>query len=194
MELIFATNNQNKFDEIRHKIGDFIKLISLNDLGFNEEIPETHMTLEENAAEKAFFIFERFGLNCFADDTGLEVDALSGDPGVFSARYAGQDSFSKNNIKKLLRELKGVKNREAQFRTVIALVENGRLLTFEGTIRGKILEKQKGRMGFGYDSIFLPHGFNKTFGEMSLKEKGLISHRTIAVNKLVDYLSKICRS
>jgi len=194
MKLVFATNNKNKFDEIRYKIGDIVQLINLNDLGFNEEINETHMTLEENAAEKAFFIFERFKLNCFADDTGLEIKALSGNPGVFSARYAGDESCSENNIKRVLKELKEIRNREAQFRTVIALVENGKLITFEGRIRGKILEERKGSKGFGYDPIFRPDGFDKTFAEMSLEEKNIISHRTVAVNKLIDYLSKKYRS
>lgn len=188
MELVFATNNQNKFEEIKHKVGGFIKLINLNDLGFREEIPETHMTLEENAAEKALFIYQRFKLNCFADDTGLEIDALSGKPGVLSARYAGMESISENNIKKVLEELKGFSNRAAQFRTVIALVQEGKLITFEGRIRGMILEKQKGTLGFGYDSIFMPEGFKKTFAEMSLDEKNKISHRNIAVNKLIHYL------
>lgn len=190
MKLVFATNNKNKFIEIGHRIGNLVHLISLNDLGFNGEIPETHMTLEENAAEKAFFIFKKYKLNCFADDTGLEIEALSGRPGVLSARYAGQESFSENNIIKVLKELEGVKNREARFRTVVALVDNGRLISFEGRIDGKILRKQKGSKGFGYDSIFIPDGFNRTFAEMSLEEKNRISHRTIAVDKLIDYLSR----
>lgn len=189
MKLVFATKNQNKFDEIGHKIGNLVQLINLKDLGFIEDIPETHVTLEENAAEKAFFIFRRFGLNCFADDTGLEVEALSGSPGVFSARYAGQESFSEKNIQKVLKELEGVRNRHAQFRTVIALVEDGTLKTFEGSIRGRIIKGQKGDRGFGYDSIFMPDGFNKTFAEMSLEEKNSISHRTIALDKLIGYLT-----
>ncbi len=188
MKLVFATANRNKFEEINHKISNIIQLINLNDLGYSEEIPETHLTLEENAAEKAFFIYRRFKLDCFADDTGLEINALSGRPGVFSARYAGKESCSENNIRKVLKELKGVSNREAQFRTVIALVNGGKLITFEGCIRGEILEEQRGDMGFGYDPIFRPCGFIKTFAEMSLEEKNKISHRTIAVNKLVDYL------
>jgi XTP/dITP diphosphohydrolase len=188
MKLVFATNNKHKFYEIEHKVGDIIHLINLNDLGFNEEIPESHMTLEENAAEKAFFIYQRFQLNCFADDTGLEIEALSGKPGVFSARYAGSESCSEKNIIKVLNELQGVRNREAQFRTVIALVENGKLISFEGSIRGEIIENQRGMLGFGYDPIFRPVGFSQTFAEMSIEEKNKISHRTIAVNKLVDYL------
>jgi XTP/dITP diphosphohydrolase len=194
MKLVFATNNKHKFVEIRHRIGNLVHLISLNELGFNGEIPETHITLEENAAEKAFFIFKKYRLNCFADDTGLEIEALSGRPGVLSARYAGQESFSEKNITKVLRELRGVKNREARFRTVIALVDNGRLISFEGRIDGVILQKQKGSEGFGYDSIFLPDGFYQTFAEMSLEEKNRISHRTIAVDKLIDYLSKKYRN
>ena len=189
MKLVFATNNRNKFEEIEHKIGDFIQLINLNELGFKEELPETHLTLEENAAEKAFFIYQRFQLNCFADDTGLEIEALSGNPGVLSARYAGMESCSENNIKKVLRELKGIRNREAQFRTLIALVQDGKLLTFEGRISGVILEKKWGTEGFGYDSIFKPNGFKKTFAEMSLEEKNRISHRTMAVYKLINYLT-----
>ena len=189
MKLVFATNNRNKFEEIEHKMGDFIQLISLNELGFKEELPETHLTLEENAAEKAFFIYQRFRLNCFADDTGLEIEALSGNPGVLSARYAGMESCSENNIKKVLGELKGIRNREAQFRTLIALVQDGKLLTFEGRISGIILEKERGTEGFGYDPIFKPNGFKKTFAEMSLEEKNKISHRTMAVNKLINYLT-----
>ena len=189
MKLVFATNNRNKFEEIEHKIGDFIQLISLNELGFKEELPETHLTLEENAAEKAFFTYQRFRLNCFADDTGLEIEALSGNPGVLSARYAGMESCSENNIKKVLGELNGIRNREAQFRTLIALVQDGKLLTFEGRISGIILEKERGTEGFGYDPIFKPNGFKKTFAEMSLEEKNKISHRTMAVNKLINYLT-----
>jgi len=171
MKLVFATNNKNKFEEIRHKIGDIVQLINLNDLGFNEEIPETHMTLGENAAEKAFFIFERFKLNCFADDTGLEIKALSGNPGVFLQDMQVMNPVLRKTSKRVLKELRGIRNREAQFRTVIALVENGKLITFEGRIRGKILEERKGSKGFGYDSIFRPDGFDKTFAEMSLKKK-----------------------
>ena len=189
MKLVFATNNRNKFKEIEHKIGDFIQLINLNELGFKDELPETHLTLEENAAEKAFFIYQRFQLNCFADDTGLEIEALSGNPGVLSARYAGMESCSENNIKKVLRELKGIRNREAHFRTVIALVQDGKLFTFEGRISGVILEKKWGTDGFGYDPIFKPNGFKRTFAEMSLEEKNRISHRTMAVNKLINYLT-----
>ena len=189
MKLVFATKNRNKFDEIENKVGDFIQLINLNELDFREELPETHLTLEENAAEKAFFIYKRFHLNCFADDTGLEIEALSGNPGVFSARYAGMESCSENNIKKVLGELKGIRNRMAQFRTVIALVQDGKLITFEGRISGIILEKKTGTKGFGYDPIFRPKGFEKTFAEMSLEEKNKISHRTMAVNKLIDYLT-----
>lgn len=189
MKLVFATKNRNKFEEIEHKIGDFIQLINLNELGFKEELPETHLTLEENAAEKAFFIYQRFQLNCFADDTGLEIKALSGKPGVLSARYAGMKSCSENNIKKVLGELKGIRNREAQFRTLIALVQDGKLLTFEGRISGVILEEKRGTEGFGYDPIFKPNGFNKAFAEMSLEEKNKISHRTMAVNKLINYLT-----
>lgn len=194
MKLIFATNNQNKFEEIKLKIENFIDLISLNELGFRGEIPETHLTLEENAAEKAFFIYQQFKMDCFADDTGLEIDALSGRPGVLSARYAGDESVSENNIQKVLKELKGIRNRAAQFRTVIALVQAGNLITFEGRIRGMILENKKGTMGFGYDSIFNPDGFDKSFAEMSLREKNRISHRTIAVNKLIQYLQEKYRN
>ncbi len=194
MKLVFATNNHHKFKEIQHKIGAFIELLSLDEIGFSEEIPETHMTLEENAAEKAFFIYHRFKMSCFVDDTGLEIDALSGKPGVLSARYAGKESVSENNIQKVLKELQGIRNREAQFRTVIALVQKGNLITFEGRIRGVILDKKRGTMGFGYDSIFKPEGFDRTFAEMSLSEKNKISHRTIAINKLIQYLKKKYRS
>ena len=189
MKLVFATNNRNKFEEIEHKIGDFIQLINLNELGFKEELPETHLTLEENAAEKAFFIYQLFQLNFFEDDNGLEIEDLSVNPGVLSDIYAGMESCSENNIKKVLRELKGIRNREAQFRTLIALVQDGKLLTFEGRISGVILEKKWGTEGFGYDSIFKPNGFKKTFAEMSLEEKNRISHRTMAVYKLINYLT-----
>ena len=194
MKLVFATNNQHKFEEIKLKIENFIELFSLNELGFRGEIPETHLTLEENAAEKAFFIYQQFKLDCFADDTGLEIDALSGRPGVLSARYAGDESVSENNIQKVLKELIGIKNRTAQFRTVIALVQAGNLITFEGRIRGLILENKKGTMGFGYDSIFKPEGFDKSFAEMSLREKNRISHRTIAVNNLIQFLQEKYRN
>lgn len=189
MKIIFATGNKHKFEEIKHKIGDFLNLVNLDDIGFYGEMPETHYTLEENAAEKAFFIYNRFNISCFADDTGLEIEALSGRPGVFSARYAGRIASSESNIIKVLSEMKNEINRIAQFRTVIALVENERLYKFEGRIVGTITNKKRGRMGFGYDSIFIPDGYNKTFAEMTLEEKNSISHRTIAVNKLVDYLS-----
>lgn len=189
MKIIFATGNKYKFEEIKHKIDDFLDIVNLDDIGFYGEVPETHYTLEENAAEKAFFIYNRFNFSCFADDTGLEINALSGRPGVFSARYAGSIASSENNIIKVLSEMQGENNRAAQFRTVIALVENGNLYLFEGRIVGTIADNRRGEMGFGYDSIFIPDGFNKTFAEMTLEEKNSISHRTIAVNKLVDYLT-----
>ncbi len=188
MKLVFATNNQHKFLEIKQKLGSLIQLINLNDLGFNDEIPETHETILENAAEKAFFVYDRYHLNCFADDTGLEIDALSGEPGVYSARYAGENCSYDDNMNKVLQKMKNVKNRAAKFRTIIALVEEGKLITFEGYINGEILREKSGIEGFGYDPIFKPAGFVQSFAEMSLQEKNKISHRSVAVNKLVKYL------
>ncbi|MFO7655774.1 MAG: RdgB/HAM1 family non-canonical purine NTP pyrophosphatase [Bacteroidales bacterium] len=188
MKLIFATNNRYKFEEIKHTLGDVFQLVNLSDIGFYGEIPETHDTIEENAAEKALFIYNKFGIDCFADDTGLEIDALFGEPGVFSARYAGDNCSFDDNMNKVLEKMKGIKDRKARFRTVIALIGHGNLKTFEGCVEGEILNHKSGTGGFGYDPVFRPDGYDLTFAQMSLADKNRISHRAIAVNKLVDYL------
>ena len=189
-KLVFATNNLHKFNEIQKKIGAEILLLSLSDIGFSEEIPEIKNTIEENASDKAYYIYNRFNINCFADDTGLEIEALSNEPGVYSARYAGKNASFDDNMNKVLEKMSGISNRNAVFRTVISLVENGIEKQFEGRIKGKIAIEKKGNEGFGYDPIFIPEGYQSTFSEMSLTEKNKISHRAIAVNKLIQYLKK----
>jgi XTP/dITP diphosphohydrolase len=185
---VFATNNLHKLQEIREKTGSAFKLLSLSELGFTGEIPEEADSLEGNAAQKAFFIYDRYRVNCFADDTGLEIDALNGAPGVYSARYAGEKCTFDDNVSKVLHELGGTADRKARFRTVIALVENGRLTTFEGLIPGTITTVRKGSDGFGYDPVFMPEGYDRTFAEMTLAEKNAISHRALAVEKLITYI------
>ncbi|MBN1159432.1 MAG: RdgB/HAM1 family non-canonical purine NTP pyrophosphatase [Bacteroidales bacterium] len=189
MELVFATNNTFKFQEILEITGGNINLISLSDLGFNGSLPEDYHSLQANATQKAFFIYKKYGINCFSDDTGLEIEALNNEPGAFSARYAGGQSNFEKNILKVLRKLKGKMNRRARFRTVIALVETGNLTLFEGEISGVITEDPRGNSGFGYDPIFQPDGYEKTFAEMEPAEKNRISHRRIAVENLVKYLN-----
>lgn len=188
MELIFATNNQHKAEEINKLLGGHWRIKSLADLNFHDEIQETGNTLEANALEKARYIYELWGKDCFADDTGLEVDLLNGAPGVFSARYAGHEKSSEKNIEKLLKELNGKNNRKARFRTVIALILNGREILFEGIVNGTILESEKGEKGFGYDPVFKPDEANVSFAQMPLSEKNLISHRGRAIKKLTEYL------
>lgn len=190
LQLVFATNNRNKFREIKDIAGKNIQLLGLGDIGFSGEIPEDYDSLEKNAAQKALFIYRRFNLNCFADDTGLEIEALNNEPGVFSARYAGENCTYEDNVDKVLLKLKGISNRHAKFRTVIALVLNGRKYIFAGEIKGIITLERYGSNGFGYDPIFMPDGFEKTFAEMSPKEKNQISHRTLALNKLVEFFSE----
>lgn len=189
MELIFATNNQHKATEINSLLGQNWAVKSLADLNFNEDVPETGDTLEDNALEKARYIHQLWGKNCFADDTGLEVEALHGAPGVFSARYAGEDKDSSKNINRLLEELKGQSNRKARFRTVIALIIEGRELLFEGIVNGQILESREGNGGFGYDPVFKPDEADVSFAQMPLSEKNLISHRARAMKKLTDFLN-----
>ncbi|MFW5793732.1 MAG: non-canonical purine NTP diphosphatase [Bacteroidota bacterium] len=189
MRFLFATKNRNKLKEIQEILKNDIQLISLEDVDFTDDIPEPFDTLEKNASAKSRTIFKRFGINCFADDTGLEVDALGGKPGVYSARYAGENKSDKDNVAKLLKELEGVSNRKAQFRTVISLIENGKEIFFEGVARGEIIESERGEKGFGYDPVFLPEAYNKTFAEMNMEEKNKISHRSIAVKKLCNYLN-----
>ena len=187
-KLVFVTNNGHKFKEIKQVLENRIILLSLADIGFSNEIPEEQNTLEGNAAQKAFLIYHKFGIDCFADDTGLEIEALQGEPGVYSARYAGANCTFEENMNLVLLKMAGKSNREAQFRTVIALVEKGRLTTFEGKIKGIITHKRRGTKGFGYDPVFQPKGYRQTFAEMSLKQKNLISHRALAVNAFMKYL------
>jgi len=187
-KLVFASNNQHKVFEVQNIVGNFFKILSLQETGFSGDIPETQNTLEENAKQKADFIYNKLHVNCFADDTGLEVEALNGAPGVYSARYAGNDCNSTNNINKLLFELNGKNNRKAQFRTIIALNYNNIQYIFEGCIKGNILTEPKGNGGFGYDAVFLPNNSNKTFAEMVNEEKNKISHRAIAIKKLSEFL------
>jgi XTP/dITP diphosphohydrolase len=187
-ELIFATNNKHKLTEIQSIVGSEFSIRSLEDIGCTEDIAETAATLEGNALLKAEYVFNKFGMNCFADDTGLEVEALDGRPGVFSARYASSGHDFEANIDKVLSELNGVSNRKARFRTVIALHLDGSVHYFEGIVNGKIIHTRKGIKGFGYDPVFLPDGYELTFAEMPLSEKNKISHRARAVGKLVDFL------
>ncbi len=187
-KLVFATNNQHKFNEINNIFSDRINLISLKDLNLNEDIPEDHNSLEENSASKALFVYNKYKIDCFADDTGLEIEALNGEPGVHSARYAGNQCNFEDNINKVLQKMQGIISREARFRTVISLVENGRIVNFEGSIKGKILNEKKGDKGFGYDPIFQPDGYEQTFAEMTIQEKNRISHRGRAIEKLINYL------
>jgi XTP/dITP diphosphohydrolase len=188
MKLVFASSNINKLTEIAKLLPASIQLQSLNDLGINEEIPETSPTIKENALQKARYLNEKYGFNCFADDTGLEVFSLNNEPGVFSARYAGPAKSAEANMNKLLEKLKDSPNRQARFLTVIALILDGKEYIFEGEIKGSITKEKRGSSGFGYDPVFIPEGLNKSFGEMDLDEKNKISHRAIAVNKLCAFL------
>ena len=189
-KLVFATNNAHKLDEIRAILGDKIEVLSLKDINCDADIPETADTLEGNAALKAEYIYKNYGLDCFADDTGLEVETLGGAPGVYSARYAGGDGHdSEANMRKLLKELDGEQNRKAQFRTAICLIEQGEEHLFEGIVKGSIIEQKRGVSGFGYDPVFMPEGYEETFAEMGNAEKNKISHRARAVEKLCEYLN-----
>ncbi|MCW3083754.1 MAG: deoxyribonucleotide triphosphate pyrophosphatase [Bacteroidetes bacterium] len=191
MKLVFATANQNKAREIQVLIPEVIKILSLNDIHCTEEIPETQATIEGNAAQKAFYVYENYSHNCFADDTGLEVEALQRRPGVLSARYAGEEKNAEKNMEKILAEMQGMTNRNARFKTVISLVIDGKEKQFEGVVNGIILQEKRGDKGFGYDPIFQPEGYSRSFAEMELSEKSKISHRGIAVNKLVEYLKTL---
>lgn len=187
-DLVFATNNRHKLQEVKELAGNHINILSLNDIGCYDEIPESALTLEGNASIKSWYVYNKYGKDCFADDTGLEVEALGGLPGVKSARYAGEECIAENNIRKLLGELQGVENRRARFRTVISLIVAGNEIYFEGTVHGIILESSKGRDGFGYDPVFLPDGYDMTFAEMGLDLKNKISHRGIAFRILIGHL------
>ena len=191
MELVFATNNLHKIKEIGPLIKNSFHLLSLSDLNFKGEIPENQSTLKGNASQKSHFIFEKFTLNCFADDTGLEIDALNGEPGVYSARYAGEGCSFQDNIDKVLFKMQGVTNRTARFRTIISLILDGKEFYFEGFVNGKVLTEKHGSDGFGYDPIFMPDGYDVSFAEMTLEEKNLISHRSVAVKKLADFLNTL---
>ncbi|MEZ4837719.1 non-canonical purine NTP diphosphatase [Flavobacterium sp.] len=191
MQFVFASNNLNKIKEIQLLLLEEITILSLEDIGCFEEIPETASTIEGNAILKAKHVTEKYGYFCFADDTGLEVDALNGEPGVYSARYAGEQKNADDNMDKLLTNLADKKNRNAQFKTVICLNLNGNQHLFEGIIKGKIINEKRGTEGFGYDPIFIPNGYSKTFAEMPITEKSKISHRGLAVEKLINFLNKI---
>tara|TARA_R110001583_G_scaffold109799_2_gene258624 strand:+ start:5617 stop:6201 length:585 start_codon:yes stop_codon:yes gene_type:complete len=188
LKLVFATNNKNKLKEVQAMLTNF-EIVSLEDINCFDDIPETAETLDGNAILKANYITEKFGLNCFADDTGLEVEMLNNAPGVFSARYAGEENNSDKNMNKLLLELGKNTNRKAKFRTVIALNLEGKQYIFEGICEGKILKQKQGNSGFGYDPLFMPNGYKKSFAEMKMKEKGQISHRGKAIHKLITFLN-----
>ena len=188
LKLVFATNNLNKLKEVQAMLTNF-EIVSLAEINCIDDIAETAETLEGNAIIKANYITEKYGLNCFADDTGLEVEALNNEPGVYSARYAGKENNAEENMKKLLNELSDTSNRKAQFRTAVALNINGKQYIFEGICKGTILKEKQGEKGFGYDPIFMPSGFNKSFAEMNMIEKGTISHRGKAIEKLVTFLN-----
>jgi len=191
MKLVFATNNKHKTKEVEQIIGGNIQLLNLMAINCHEEIPEEQDTIEGNASQKAWYVSNKYQVNCFADDTGLEVDALGGKPGVYSARYAGEDCSFQDNVDKMLKEMSGNENRTARFRTVISLIIDGKENMFEGVVQGEILYESRGDMGFGYDPIFQPLGFNKSFAEISSEQKNKISHRGIATNKLADYLKTL---
>jgi len=211
MKLVFATHNKNKLLEIRDlfysnteqpsntkdnnsivisQSGKF-EILGLFDVGVSEEIPENHLTIEENASEKSWYVYNRLGSHTFADDTGLEVEALKGEPGVHSARYAGIQKNAQDNMDKVLTNLRHIRNRKAQFRTVISLIFKGKEIRFEGIVKGRILGEKRGTKGFGYDPIFVPEGFKQTFAEMDLREKNKISHRSLAFQKLIQYLHDV---
>ncbi len=190
MKLVFASNNPNKIKEIQALVPDSIQIVGLNEIGCHEDIPETAATIEGNAILKANYVTEKYGLDCFADDSGLEVDAINGAPGVYSARYAGEPKNDDNNLNKLLLDLKDETQRKANFKTVICLNINGQQQLFTGIINGTITHEKKGNNGFGYDPVFRADGHSKTFAELTMEEKSRISHRGIAVKKLIDFLNK----
>lgn len=190
MQLVFASNNKNKIQEIRHQLRADIELLSLEDIGCHEDIPETADTIEGNAILKANYVTERYGYNCFADDTGLEVEALNGAPGVYSARYAGEQKSAEDNMDKLLAELDGNTNRNARFKTVITLNLNGKQQLFTGIVNGEITSERAGDKGFGYDPIFKPKGLSYTFAQLSLDEKARLSHRGRALQQLIEFLKR----
>jgi len=185
---VFVTNNQHKLEEAKAMLKNKINIVGLSGIGCYDNIPETGKTLKENALQKAHFIYDNYHYNCFADDTGLEIDTLGGRPGVFSARYAGENKSFDDNIRKVIYEMKGKTNRRARFRTVISLIIQGKEYFFEGIVEGKIIENKRGNMGFGYDPIFIPNGYSRTFAQMDEAEKNHISHRGIALRKMAEFL------
>jgi len=191
MKLVFATNNKHKLSELKNLLDGSFELMTLNEIECFEEIEETATTLEGNAKIKTDHVKQNYGFDCFADDTGLEVEALNGEPGVYSARYAGENASFDDNVQKMLKAMNGLENRKARFRTVISLILNGKQLFFEGICEGQIEESCAGEKGFGYDPIFKPKGYDQTFAEMDIQTKGLISHRGLAVKKLVKYLKNL---
>ena len=190
MKLVFATNNPNKLAEIRMLVPSSIEILSLKDINCNKELPETSDNLEDNASQKAYFVYDNYGYNCFADDTGLEIEALDGRPGVYSARYAGEDCVAEDNMQKVLTEMQGEDKRDACFRSIISLVIDGKEFQFEGQVDGQIIPEKWGDKGFGYDPIFLPDGFEESFAQMSVQRKNEISHRGLAVKQLIEFLKK----
>jgi len=190
-KLVFATNNDHKLRELKEILSSEFELLSLNDIGCDDDIPETGTTLEANAAQKSFYIWDKYGIDCFADDTGLEIEALGNEPGVYSARYAGEGRSATDNMVKVLEKMGNEANRNARFRCVISLIIAGKENQFEGIVEGEILTEKHGEAGFGYDPIFMSGGFNQSFAEMSAEDKNRISHRGRAVMKLVDYLKNI---
>jgi len=187
-KIVIATNNVHKLEEIRAILGDQLELLSLKDIHCEVDIPETADTLEGNASQKARFIYDNYGLDCFADDTGLEVEALNGEPGVHTARYATEGHDTDANVRKLLHELKGKKNRKARFRTIVSLIEDGVEHQFEGIVNGTITTEKRGKNGFGYDPVFVPEGYDETFAELGVEVKNHVSHRARAIAKLCNYL------
>ena len=190
MKIVFATGNRGKLREAAEILGEGFEIITPADLGVTEDIPETGETLKENSIMKAQYLYQKFGCNCFADDTGLEVEALGGAPGVHTARYATEGHDTDANTRKLLHELEGVKNRKARFRTIVSLIENGVEHQFEGIVNGEITEYKKGEKGFGYDPVFIPEGYTETFAELGVDVKNQVSHRSRAIAKLCEYLKK----
>ena len=190
-QIVFATNNKHKLEEIRNILDNTLNILSLDDINCHEDIPETGSTIEENALIKARYIKEKYGYDCFADDTGLEIKSLNNEPGVYSARYAGNDHNSEKNMQKVLENLKGKNDRSACFRTCIALITGNNEYLFEGKIEGEIITEKKGESGFGYDPIFVPDGYTQTFAELGNDIKNKISHRALAVKKLINFLQPI---
>ena len=187
-KIVFATNNNHKLKEVRDLASGIVEIVSLSEIGCSEEIPETGTTLNENASQKSHFVYNKYGIDCFADDTGLEIEALDGRPGVYSARYASEGCSFEDNTDKILKELENIENRQACFRTVISLILDGEEIHFEGRIDGRIIRERSGKKGFGYDPVFVPDGYTQTFAEMPLELKNAISHRGQAMRKMIDFL------